>query len=320
MCKHASSMHVCTFDMPDTKQALVSFVRVFSSLLFVVLFFLVALILSSPVSAVDDGCNGTNPYCVFNAPANWVSGQCGTPSFELPGGDIVPICNLPSGYLGNSCCNVVDPDPAPGSMDINTTSCNEEGEICCTDGVGEKVCSGLVMCNTSTNKCTRPTLITCSQDGNPCCKGVLPTQNYCGPGLTCINHATCVANDDEVPPVLVIDRPFDLCKQASNPEQMAACSNCFEKGELWTAVGCIPISTQGIIDSAVKIAIGVIGGFLLLGILAASFILSTSQGDPNKTKQAQEMYTSLFAGVLFLLFGMVLLGTIGVNILQIPGF
>ena len=62
------------------------------------------------------------------------------------------------------------------------------------------------------------------------------------------------------------------------------------------------------------------GGVALIMTLAGGFILSTSQGDPQKANQAKEMITNSVIGLLFVIFSVIILQFIGVTILQIPGF
>ena len=55
-------------------------------------------------------------------------------------------------------------------------------------------------------------------------------------------------------------------------------------------------------------------------ILVGAFMLSVSQGDPNKTKEAKEIITSAIIGLLFVIFSVTILQFVGVEILHIPGF
>lgn len=110
---------------------------------------------------------------------------------------------------------------------------------------------------------------------------------------------------------------FNLCNETGGN---AKCSACVDQGGVWTAVGCIKTKRNDIVTSFLTIAISLSGGVILLRLLQASFMLSTSQGEPNKVKEAQEVFTSSFAGLLFVLFSIVILNVIGVKILQIPGF
>ena len=62
------------------------------------------------------------------------------------------------------------------------------------------------------------------------------------------------------------------------------------------------------------------GGIVLLKTLAAAFQLTTSKGDPKATEEAKNKITAAVSGLLFIIFSMVLLKTIGITVLQIPGF
>ena len=116
---------------------------------------------------------------------------------------------------------------------------------------------------------------------------------------------------------------YKVCAQIdqSKTEEYARCMDCFiDKNGVWTAVGCIPQDPKEAIKSIVQIGIGIAGGIVLIMILVGAFMFSTSQGDPNKTKEAKEVITSAIIGLIFIIFSVTMLQFIGVSILQIPGF
>ncbi len=115
---------------------------------------------------------------------------------------------------------------------------------------------------------------------------------------------------------------YDLCKQQikEGTSQFEACQACFQNGGVWTAVGCIPSDPESVITTIVTIGLTAGGGIVLIMILVGSFMLSVSQGDPNKTKEAKEIITSAIIGLLFVIFSVTILQFIGVSILRIPGF
>jgi hypothetical protein len=116
-------------------------------------------------------------------------------------------------------------------------------------------------------------------------------------------------------------KAFSLCGQLKNEsDAWIACESCREKNGIWTAVGCISANPGQMIATLVKIGINIGGGVALLMILAAGFMFSTSQGQPDKTKEAKEMMQSAIIGLLFIIFSVTILQFIGVEILQIPGF
>lgn len=111
-----------------------------------------------------------------------------------------------------------------------------------------------------------------------------------------------------------------ICEQMSDESKKGECQACASKSGVWTAIGCIETSQEGIVSALVKLGLGVGGGVVLLMILGASFKLSTSKGDPKATDEAKEMITNAIGGLLFIIFAMVLVRTIGIDILKIPGF
>jgi membrane protein insertase Oxa1/YidC/SpoIIIJ len=115
--------------------------------------------------------------------------------------------------------------------------------------------------------------------------------------------------------------PFTVCGQLEeDTPAFAACDTCDTNDGLWTAVGCISTNPGQTIAALVKIGINIGGGVALLMILAAGFMFTTSQGDPNKTKEAKDLMQAAVIGLLFIIFSVTILQFIGVSILQIPGF
>jgi hypothetical protein len=119
-----------------------------------------------------------------------------------------------------------------------------------------------------------------------------------------------------------IDWNFDLCEQIPLDNTIARknCANCFDRGGIWTAVGCIPTSTEDIVKTLIEIGLVISGALVLVMILAGAFMLSTSQGDPKKTQDAKELISSAIIGLLFIIFSVTILQFIGLSILRIPEF
>ncbi len=114
---------------------------------------------------------------------------------------------------------------------------------------------------------------------------------------------------------------YKLCDQLkTGTPQYSACMACFTSEGIWTAVGCVPSNPESIIKMVVSVGLAVGGGVVLIMILVGSFMLSVSQGDPNKTKEAKEIITSAVIGLLFVIFSVTILQFIGVSVLKIPGF
>lgn len=95
----------------------------------------------------------------------------------------------------------------------------------------------------------------------------------------------------------------------------AKCGNT----EIDTAIGCVPVlgndNGTGFAGFVLKWGIGVGSGIAFLLIVYASFMIMTSQGDPNRLKAGQELLTSAISGLLLLIFSIFVLKFIGLDIL-----
>lgn len=89
-----------------------------------------------------------------------------------------------------------------------------------------------------------------------------------------------------------------------------------------TALGTISTNIDGVknfFGDILKFLIGISGGLALMLYLYAIFITTTSGADQKKLGLASEIFNSVTAGLLFMIFSIVLLKIIGVDILSIPG-
>lgn len=119
-------------------------------------------------------------------------------------------------------------------------------------------------------------------------------------------------------PTLATYDAADLCRQAG--PLRSECEDTCAQGELWTSIGCIKTSPEGIVEALFRIGAGVGGGFALLFILWGSFQIAISTGDPERLKSGRQTILSAIIGLLTILFAATLLSFIGVEILQLPGF
>lgn len=97
---------------------------------------------------------------------------------------------------------------------------------------------------------------------------------------------------------------------------------CTENETLNTAIGCIPILTtkEAFLSFVLKWAIGIGGGIAFLLIIYSSFMIMTSQGNPERLQAGKELLTSAISGLILLIFSVFILRIIGIDILQLPGF
>ena len=91
-----------------------------------------------------------------------------------------------------------------------------------------------------------------------------------------------------------------------------------------TAIGCIPTNgpdgLKGFLEFVLKWAFFASGGIIVLMVIATGYTLLTSQGNPEKLQAAKENIVALFSGLILIAFSLVLLQTIGADILKLPTF
>ncbi len=87
-----------------------------------------------------------------------------------------------------------------------------------------------------------------------------------------------------------------------------------------TAIGEISTSPGGFIKSVLVLILSLSGGIIILLIIMNGYKLMISQGDPEKVKEARESITSAIAGLLLIIFSIVILQFITVDVLHLPGF
>jgi len=87
-----------------------------------------------------------------------------------------------------------------------------------------------------------------------------------------------------------------------------------------TAIGPLNIQLSEFTKTIFSLLLSVSGLIILYIVIRSGYILLFSQGNAEKVKEAQDRLTSAVVGLLFLIFSLIVLQTIGVDILHIPGF
>lgn len=100
----------------------------------------------------------------------------------------------------------------------------------------------------------------------------------------------------------------------------ARCTGCFDNNGAWTAIGCISADPRKIVAKLFQFAIGIGGGLAFFLILFGGFQISISAGNPDSINSGKELITGAVAGLLFIIFSLFILRTIGASIVGIPGF
>lgn len=104
----------------------------------------------------------------------------------------------------------------------------------------------------------------------------------------------------------------------NQPSQLPIFCNS-DKG-VQTAIGCISTDPAGFIGTFLKFGVGIAGGIAFLLILFGGFQIITSAGNPEQLNAGKELISSAIAGLLLIIFSILLLKIIGYNILGIPDF
>lgn len=85
-----------------------------------------------------------------------------------------------------------------------------------------------------------------------------------------------------------------------------------------TALGCIPATVQGFVNTFLQIAIGIAGGIAFLMMVFGAIRILTSTGDPQALNAGRELIISAVSGLLFIALAVFLLRVIGFDIFQLP--
>lgn len=87
-----------------------------------------------------------------------------------------------------------------------------------------------------------------------------------------------------------------------------------------TALGCVSTDFKQFTAKILSIAIGIAGALALILMVRGSISVLTSQGDPQKVNNGREVIIAAVAGLLFLIFSVLILQFIGIKIFGgIPG-
>jgi hypothetical protein len=164
--------------------------------------------------------------------------------------------------------------------------------------------------------CTKVADFVRQTNNNACISGSSSTSNFADANCKCIDPlATANAN------TAVAEMCYKYLGSSSHANELNSCLSCSTQNGMWTGMGCLPLDINSLISGFIlNTGIGLGGGFALLCIIYAAFLMQSSQGNPEKLKKAQEMITSCIMGLMLIIFSVFIMRLIGVNILRIPGF
>ncbi len=232
-------------------------------------------------------------FALFIAPSS-ILAQTPPFSVTIPGTN----CGVAEDAQKNQCCNIFYPtiNVPPSMPAMNAVLPFLQGGI---DIVNKFFYQSLINVT--------------KQVSTPCVSGVPSMNDYDNPACKCINPIT------PSPAYLKVMNEF--CQRQNQVSDRNACLACANDGGVYSGIGCIKTDIRKFIEETVfGLGIGLAGGFSLLCIIYAAFMMQSSQGNPEKLKKAQEMITSCIMGLMLIIFSVFVLRLIGVNILRIPGF
>ena len=175
------------------------------------------------------------------------------------------------------------------------------------------------------------------QFASQCCRGAKDATGiayYCEnkykPGIT-INFCSEIKDNATLSDktycgdgIFEYDPGTKLCFQKSESVWKLNFSPCTGGEGISTAIGCIPTNgpdgLKGFLEFVLKWAFFASGGIIVLMVIATGYTLLTSQGNPEKLQAAKENLVALFSGLILIAFSLVLLQTIGADILKLPTF
>jgi hypothetical protein len=241
--------------------------------------------------------------------------------------------------VGQFCCIYEGPERQPCVVNVNTENhCDDpqegspEQEFCAQYNQDEDVC------NSQCSYCSYPTptpgglpecwkltydpyggkysCVTVPGDERPA-DGSCPTGSvYYSSRSECEGNINNPNPSDGPPPTLQICDTIPT----TQPTQQAICRDCLTvKGGIYTAVGCLPTTSEGFTGAVLTLALSIGGGVALLLMVYGGFLFATAGGNPEAAQKGKEVFMGAIIGLLFIIFSVTLLNVIGVDILQLPG-
>jgi hypothetical protein len=140
----------------------------------------------------------------------------------------------------------------------------------------------------------------------------------CTDNSECADDSVCLPDDDKdgirvcgISDEYIAGKIPLACKEAPPGSGKFKCQ---------TAIGEINTDPNEFGKSILTLVLSIAGTILLVLIIINGFKLMTSQGDPDKIKDAREGIIAAIAGVLLIIFSLTILRIITTDILGIPGF
>lgn len=127
----------------------------------------------------------------------------------------------------------------------------------------------------------------------------------------------CTADNSDDCNIIESNKPLSLPCDNKNSNEYNDKEGCLK---IHTAIGDINTQANYFVRWVLGFVLGISGGIVLIIIIISGYKLMTSQGDPEKVKNARDQLTAAIVGLLFIIFSLVILQLITKDILQLPGF
>ena len=85
-----------------------------------------------------------------------------------------------------------------------------------------------------------------------------------------------------------------------------------------TGLGCIPFGSDGITKWILQAVVGIAGGLALLMLIIGGVQFVSSSGDPDAIEEARGKITSAIAGLILIIFSILIMKIIGIDVLGLP--
>lgn len=212
-------------------------------------------------------------------------------------------------------CQLQIPITEDGSKSVPGKSCADDpnscasGLTCVSDARGNLTCQSSSLTNSSrTFGCLQKCSLyyDCQYDPNS------------GNPPQCIKRS-------QGPCANVKDFKLDTPIDQSSPNPLSPDSSPVKSIKICSSVDTglgfsVPTDPLGLLKTILSLLLSLAGGIALVLIIVSGYRIMASGGDAEKLKAARETLTAAIAGLIFIIFSLVVLQFITVNILQIPGF
>ena len=146
---------------------------------------------------------------------------------------------------------------------------------------------------------------------------------YCPPSDPPSNWKNCKTC---LYPSITSDNPLDNNTLKIDPLTQTAPPA--QPGRQYTMIGCIQTSlgfsegggASNVTQTLLKIIFGIVGGIAFLYLIYGSFIILTSQSNPEKLNYGKRLVFGAVVGVVFTLVSVFIVNFITSGVLRIPGF